>query len=233
MTFVPDRLLKECRQESRFTGNRAFEEETMPQKKAQRVPRGLRVIGGSLKGRRLRTPSGREVRPTLERIRESLFSILGDQVEGAVVLDLFAGSGALGIEALSRGARWALFCDERLDCVQTVQENLDRCGLTGRAAVLHLRVPEGLPRMEGIGPAPFDLVFLDPPYGAVSKERLLEEFLRFAFLKERARIVFEHSQKDVFDHVPAGFVLEGGRRYGDTHLTFLNYQPWSDRDDGR
>lgn len=205
----------------------------MPKKKAQRVPRGLRVIGGSLKGRRLRAPSGREVRPTLERIRESLFSILGDRVEGAVVLDLFAGSGALGIEALSRGARWALFCDERLDCVRTVQENLEKCALVGRAAVLHLRVPEGLPRIEGIRPELFDLVFLDPPYGAAGKERLLEEFHRFAFLKERARIVFEHSQKDVFDRVPAGFVLEAGRRYGDTRLTFLNYQPGKEQDDGR
>lgn len=211
----------------------ALEDETVPKKKAQRVQRGLRVIGGSLKGRRLKAPLGRDVRPTLERIRESLFSILGDWVEEAVVLDLFAGSGALGIEALSRGARWALFCDERVDCVRTVQENLERCALVGRAAVLHVRVPEGLRGIEGVRPELFDLVFLDPPYRAAGKERLLEELHRFAFLRERARIVFEHSQKDVFDRVPACFVLEGGRTYGDTRLTFLSYQPVKEKDDGR
>ena len=193
----------------------------------------MRVIGGSAKGRRLRVPPGRDVRPTRDRIRESLFSILGDAVEGCVVLDAFAGSGALGIEALSRGAGCAVFCDERLECIRAIQENLKQCKLADRAMVFRTSVPEGLPRVRKALAAPCDLVFLDPPYGAEEKGRILEELRRFALLKERARIVFEHSQKDAFAFVPVGFVVERERRYGDTRLTFLNYLPAEEGDDGR
>jgi len=166
-------------------------------------------------------------------MRESLFSILGETVVGSVVLDAFAGSGALGIEALSRGARHAVFCDEKLVCVRTIQENLERCKLTGRASVLRVKVPEGFPMIRQALTDPFDLVFLDPPYRAEGKERLLAAFDRFALSKERARIVFEHARKDDFVCVPAGFVVEEQRRYGDTLLTFFRCEPGEKRDDGR
>jgi 16S rRNA (guanine(966)-N(2))-methyltransferase RsmD len=205
----------------------------MSKRREPRAYRGLRVIGGSIRGYRLNVPSGEDVRPTLDRIRESLFSILGDTVAGSVVLDAFAGSGALGIEALSRGAKCALFCDDNPDCVRTIQGNLERCGLNDRAVVLRVKVPEGFSRIRKSLAEPCDLVFLDPPYRAEGKERLLEEFHRFALLKEHARIVFEHSQKDTFACVPAGFDVERERRYGDTLVTFLNYQPGEKRDDGR
>lgn len=206
---------------------------TVAQKKDPRSHRGLRVIGGSVRGRRLRVPSEKDVRPTQDRIRESLFSILGDTVEGCVVLDAFAGSGALGIEALSRGAERAVFCDEKLECIRAIQENLKKCELTDRAMVFRTRVPEGLSIVRKALAGPCDLVFLDPPYGVEGKEQILEELHRFALLKERARIVLEHSQKDAFACVPAGFVVEDERRYGDTLLTFLNYQPGEEGDDGR
>jgi 16S rRNA (guanine966-N2)-methyltransferase len=205
----------------------------MSSRKAASSYRGLRVIGGSLRGRRLIVPEVVQVRPTLDRIRESLFSILGDAVEGAVVLDAFAGSGALGIEALSRGAKCAVFSDAHPDCVRAVQENLQRCGLTERAAVLRTRIPEGLPGVREALGQPCDLVFLDPPYGAEGKEQLLVEFQEFAFLKERARIVFEHARNDTFSCIPEGFVVHDERKYGDTLLTFLNYEPGEERDDGR
>jgi len=204
----------------------------MAKSRAPRVHRGLRVVGGSIRGYRLSVPSGEDVRPTLDKIRESLFSILGDTVAGSVVLDAFAGSGALGIEALSRGARYALFCDDSADCVRTIQENLERCKLTDRAGVLRVKVPEGLSRIRKVLAEPCDLVFLDPPYRVEGRERLLEALHRFALLKERARIVFEHSLKDTFACVPEGFDVEGERRYGDTQLTFLTYQPGEKRDDG-
>jgi len=193
----------------------------------------LRVIGGSVRGRRLRVPPGKDVRPTQDRVRESLFSILGDRVEGCVVLDAFAGSGALGIEALSRGAGRAVFCDERADCVRAIQENLKKCALADRAVVLRTRFPEGLSRVREALNGPCDLVFLDPPYGAEGVEQTLEGLRRFALLKERARIVFEHARSGGFCCVPAGFVVEEQRRYGDTLLTFLNYEPGEERDDGR
>jgi len=191
------------------------------------------VVGGAVRGRKLRVPPGRDVRPTQDRVREALFSILGDTVEGSIVLDAFAGSGALGIEALSRGAERAVFCDEKRECIHAIQENLKKCELDGRAVVLRTRLPEGLASVREAVPEPCDLVFLDPPYGAEEKERILEGLNRFALLKERARIVFEHAKRDAFSCVPAGFVVEGERRYGDTLLTFLNYQPGEQRDDGR
>jgi 16S rRNA (guanine(966)-N(2))-methyltransferase RsmD len=178
-------------------------------------------------------PQGKGIRPTSERVRESLFSILADVVEGCVVLDLFAGSGALGIEALSRGARYAVLCDEKIVCVRAIQENVKRCGFVGRAIVLHLKIPEELWKIRKGFADPVDLVFLDPPYGAEDKERLLKEFDRFAFLREHARIVFEHSQKDPLLRVPGGFVLEEQRGYGDTVLTLLSYQPGDKRDNER
>jgi 16S rRNA (guanine966-N2)-methyltransferase len=193
----------------------------------------LRIIGGSVRGRRLGVPPGRDVRPTRDRIRESLFSILGDTVKGCLVLDAFAGSGALGIEALSRGAERAVFCDDKPECIRVIQENLEKCQLADRAVVFRTRVPEGLFRVREALAGACDLVFLDPPYGAEGKEQILEEFHRFALLKERARIVFEHGRKDTFAYLPADFVVVGERRYGDTLLTFLNYQPREERDDGR
>ncbi len=178
-------------------------------------------------------PTGKDIRPTQDRIREALFSILGETVEGSIVLDAFAGSGALGIEALSRGADRAVFCDEKPECVRAIQENLRKCELEDRAVVFRSRVPEGLAEVRQELSEPCDLVFLDPPYGAEEKEAILEGLHRFALLKERARIVFEHAQKGAFTSVPACFVRVEERRYGDTLLTFLNYQPGEERDDGR
>lgn len=194
---------------------------------------GIRVIAGSARGRRLTVPPGKAVRPTQGRVREALFSILGDQVSGSVVLDAFAGSGALGIEALSRGAGRAVFCDERAECVQVIEENLARCGLAQRAFVFRSRLPEGLSRVRDALEEPFDLVFLDPPYGEGEKGRILEGLSRFALLKERASIVFEFPRKEGFPTVPKDFVVAEERRYGNTLLTFLNYQPGEAKHDGR
>ena len=206
---------------------------TVSRKKALRGHRGLRIIGGSARGLKLTVPRGNDVRPTQDRIRESLFSILGDTVEGCVVLDAFAGSGALGIEALSRGAGRAVFCDENLECTHAILENLKVCAMTDRAVVLRTKVPAGLRRVREALVEPCDLLFLDPPYGMEEKGRILEAFHRFALLNEHARIVFEHPQKDIFSCVPAGFRVEDERRYGDTLLTFLNYQPGEKKSDER
>jgi 16S rRNA (guanine966-N2)-methyltransferase len=176
---------------------------------------------------------GKGVRPTQDRIREALFSILGETVEGCNVFDAFAGSGALGIEALSRGAERAVFCDENPECLRVIQENLRRCELEDRAEVLRAPVPVGLGKVREALSRPFDMVFLDPPYGGGGREQILEGLSRFALLKERARIVFEHAEKGAFASLPAGFLVESERRYGDTLLTFLNFQPGEKRDDGR
>lgn len=122
----------------------------------------MRITGGIARGRRLRVPRGQAVRPTAGRVRESLFAILGPRLVGARVLDLFAGSGALGIEALSRGAARATFVERNARHARQIRENLARLGLADRAAVVVAEAADALRRR--LGPERFDVVLCDPPY---------------------------------------------------------------------
>ena len=123
----------------------------------------MRIIGGALKGRRLPSPTWSGLRPTSDRLRETLFDILGDAVDGAVVLDGCAGTGALGLEALSRGAAGVTFVDRDARAVALITANLERCRVADRGAVLRGTLPEALDRVDAA--LAFDLVLLDPPYG--------------------------------------------------------------------
>jgi len=123
----------------------------------------LRVIAGEFKSRRLRTPTWEGLRPTSDKLRETLFNVIAARVPGARVLDLYAGTGAVGIEALSRGASHVTFVDSDARALKLVRENLGHCGVSDRYAIIRLRLPEGTPQLSPAGP--FDLVFLDPPYG--------------------------------------------------------------------
>ena len=131
----------------------------------------LRIIAGELRGRRIRVPATATVRPTAERAREALFSILAPVLPGAVVLDAYAGSGALGFEALSRGAARAVFVEADGTALGTLGDNVEELGLADRCQLLRGRV-EGLLRAGAIR-GPFGLVFADPPYGAGEREPFL------------------------------------------------------------
>jgi 16S rRNA (guanine966-N2)-methyltransferase len=168
----------------------------------------MRVVAGEFKGRRLHAPRGRRTRPTGDKVREALFSILGD-VSGLRVLDLFAGSGALGIEALSRGAREAVFVDRDQRAIDAIHRNLDAIGVT--AAVVH----DDALTFAGQRQGGYDLIFVDPPYdSAVRLTGPLSERLP-ALLTDDARIVTESDKRTplVLD-LP--LVLE--RTYGDTRI---------------
>ena len=130
----------------------------------------MRVITGSARGRRLKELAGQETRPTTDRVKEGLFSALQFDIEGRRVLDLFAGTGQLGIECLSRGAESAVFVDQRQDAVRLIRENLQITALADRARVVCADALEFLSRSGG----PFDLIFLDPPYGTGLLEAALE-----------------------------------------------------------
>ncbi|HEX9024059.1 MAG TPA: 16S rRNA (guanine(966)-N(2))-methyltransferase RsmD, partial [Geobacteraceae bacterium] len=136
----------------------------------------MRIIGGSARGRRLHAPPNLRVRPTADRVKESLFNILtvlaGD-LAGLRVLDIFAGTGNLGMEALSRGAGHAVFIDNHRGSVALIAKNLAMLGFAERSRVLEREALTGLRMLEG-GEAPFDLVFMDPPYGQGLAERALE-----------------------------------------------------------
>jgi 16S rRNA (guanine966-N2)-methyltransferase len=168
----------------------------------------LRVVAGTFKGRRLAAPRGTRTRPTADRVREALFSMLGD-VGGTRVLDLYAGSGALGIEALSRGAESAVFVDRDARAVAAIERNLASIGV--EASVVRQDALRFLARAEG----PFDLVFCDPPYDSASRlAGPLAERLP-ALIAENARIVTESDKRTPL-HLPFPLVVE--RAYGDTRI---------------
>ena len=123
----------------------------------------MRVIAGSAKGRRLFAPKGTETRPTSDRVKESLFNILGERVIGGAVLDLYAGSGALGIEALSRGAARAVFVDAEKAAIETIRRNVEGAGFSDRATIRRASAKTALRDLTADGER-FDLIFLDPPY---------------------------------------------------------------------
>jgi pantetheine-phosphate adenylyltransferase/16S rRNA (guanine(966)-N(2))-methyltransferase RsmD len=181
----------------------------------------MRVIAGSAKGRRLKTGGGRATRPTADRVKEAMFSILGSRVDlaGAEVLDLFAGSGALGIEALSRGARHAVFVEERREVLRVLRDNLSACGFTARARVLPI---SAAPALRRLGRERFECegVLLDPPYGQGLIAETLQQIVAAEILQPGAWVVVEH-------HLDEAPVLTGPlhltqtRRYGKTGVTLL------------
>jgi 16S rRNA (guanine966-N2)-methyltransferase len=186
------------------------------------MARGLRIVGGSAGGRRLVAPKG-NARPTTDRVKEALFNVLGARVVGAAVLDLYAGSGALGIEALSRGARRAVFVDDDAAAVAAIRENLAAAGFVADAQVTTVTVAQYLARVAS-GPVPpeqqFDLVLLDPPYDTPTPEveGVLAALAASALLAPGARAVVERARSAAPPGLPPAWETEFQRPYGDTLL---------------
>ncbi|MBU4033405.1 MAG: 16S rRNA (guanine(966)-N(2))-methyltransferase RsmD, partial [Proteobacteria bacterium] len=159
----------------------------------------MRIISGSARGRKLLAPGqlfGDLIRPTSDRAREAIFNILAAKIADARVLDLFAGTGALGLEALSRGASLAVFVDGQRSVTELIQRNITLCGFSERATVLQRDLARGLSFLTAIQPLPeFDLVFLDPPYGSTFAQRGLEYLADGTFLGAKAIIVLEDAAK--------------------------------------
>jgi 16S rRNA (guanine966-N2)-methyltransferase len=181
----------------------------------------MRVVGGRLRGRALAAPKSKAVRPTADRLRESLFNILvhafGDPVNGARVLDLFAGTGALGIEALSRGAAFALFIDEGAEARALLRENVAALGLGGTSRIFRRDATK-------LGPAhpvaAFSLAFLDPPYGQGLAAAALASARAGGWFTPNALVIVEEAAKAQFA-APEGFNEIDRRRYDDTEFVFL------------
>ena len=169
----------------------------------------MRVVAGQYRGRRLQVPPGTRVRPTPDRVREALFSILGD-VTGLAVADLFAGSGALGIEALSRGAAGAVLVDSDAQAIKAIQANVLALGAS-EAVVVRTDAIRWLRRTDGH----YDLVFLDPPY---SSARNLARDLSEAIPRVLARDAIIVSESDKRDPLALAFPLEDERTYGNTRI---------------
>jgi 16S rRNA (guanine966-N2)-methyltransferase len=178
----------------------------------------LQITGGYLKGRRLAAVKGR-VRPTAAKVREAIFNILGPAVEGARVLDLFAGTGALGLEALSRGAREAVFVEEQAAALTVLRRNLEALDLQARTRIKPLSVPGALRKLAA-GGEKFDLAFLDPPYERGLAAATLEALEVSGILHPAAWVVAEHSRRETLPEVINRLHLQKVRRYGDTQIAF-------------
>lgn len=179
----------------------------------------MRIVAGVARGRRLRSHDRPDLRPTLDRVREALFSILGD-VTGLSVMDLFAGTGALGIEALSRGATRAVFVEHDRATSTLIRANLESTGLASRARVRQLTLPTGLSALAA-EEAPFDLILIDAPYEGSARDETLSHPALPLLLAAGGCIVVEHDvRRPPPDDLP-GLEVTDHRRYGSTGLVFL------------
>jgi len=173
----------------------------------------MRVITGSARGMRLFTLEGDDVRPTTDKVKEALFSIIQFEIEGRQVLDLFAGSGQLGIEALSRGAKNACFVDENKQAVAIINKNLEKTKLASQASVSHTDSISFISSTQ----RKFDLFFLDPPYDKGLVLRSLPLCVKKA--NEGALFVCETSEKEILPEEIDGLVFSKRYKYGKTALT--------------
>ncbi len=179
---------------------------------------GLRIFSGTLKGTSLLSLKGDSVRPTSGRVREAIFNILYHRVLSAMVLDLFAGSGALGIEALSRGAQFAVFVDADPSAVTTLQKNILRCKVQDRSRVFHWDIDRNLHCLAGFADT-FNLVFMDPPYNHGIVIPALQNLNESGVLQKGAVVVVEHGIKEPMQI--SGFSISEKRKYGKTLVSFL------------
>jgi 16S rRNA (guanine(966)-N(2))-methyltransferase RsmD len=159
------------------------------------------------------------IRPTSALVREAIFNILGEEIRGARVLDLFSGTGALGIEALSRGAKTATFVEQNNAALQVLQKNLENCGLQEVSRVISRSVSQGLKQLAA-RPQQFDLIFLDPPYGRGSAAAALELLANSGVTAPGSRIVLEHSRQEELAASYLALSRVDERRYGDTVISF-------------
>lgn len=179
----------------------------------------MRVTGGIGRGRRLKVPAGSRVRPTSDKVKQALFNILGDRIENSVFLDLFAGAGGIGIEALSRGAARVTFVDASRDSLQSIQQNVEQMDFGACAEVVFAKAESFLKKPSG----PYDIIFLDPPY-AEELAPLLARIAGSGLMKQDAIVIAEHFKKQPSPERAGALVLSRQAKYGDTVLAFYHWE---------
>lgn len=179
----------------------------------------MRITGGKFRGIPIKAPGGKRTRPTSDKVREALFSTLGDRVTGARVLDLFAGSGALAIEALSRGADSAVLIEKDNAAIAVVRQNLEKTGLKGKTKVLRADFRSALSKLSRDGER-FDIIFIDPPYEGNMLEESLSALEKKCVTTDESIIVVEHFAKTAPPKSISGIPLNRTRAYGQTSLSY-------------
>jgi 16S rRNA (guanine966-N2)-methyltransferase len=179
----------------------------------------LRIVGGQARGRPLRAVPGKSTRPTADRVRQSLFDMLGQRMDGFAVLDLYAGTGALALEAISRGAARAVLVENDARACAAIAHNVDSLGYGDRCRVLRAGLPEALRQLRG---ERFDLVFSDPPYALRAAQATVDALAGNALLSPAARVVLEMDRREPAPSPPPGLRLASERSYGDTRALILS-----------
>ena len=177
----------------------------------------MRIVAGSLKGRRLEAPSWEGLRPTSDKLRETLFNVLAPRIQGARMLDGYAGTGAVGIEALSRGAAHVTFVERDPRAAALIEANLERCGVSDRYAIIRARFA-GTERPPGAGA--FDVIFLDPPYGAAGLAAALDA--AEPLVGEGTLLIVEHAKRDAAPESKGPLIRLRLLTSGDSALAFYS-----------
>ena len=180
----------------------------------------MRIISGTSKGRKLVTPRSPSLRPTSDRVKESIFNILRVEMEGKVVLDLFAGTGNLGIEALSRGAEKAIFVEKGRQAIRLIQRNLTQLGLEERSEIVPKDANQAIGILKQRGES-FDLILMDPPYEKGLIQKTLIKLYSHRIYHEDSILVIEHDRREPIPEMVEGWILTRQRGIGDTVISFL------------
>jgi 16S rRNA (guanine(966)-N(2))-methyltransferase RsmD len=180
----------------------------------------MRVITGEYKGRKLETPTGNDIRPTSDKVKESIFNILMNETYGRVCCDLFCGTGGLGIEALSRGARKCYFCDNSRASIDLARQNIGKCGAEKKSIVIHADYTRALERIDD----KIDIFFLDPPYKAGLYENCLQQIDFLDLLSKQGIILAEHGAMDEMPETVGRLCKTREKRYGKTKLSIYRFE---------
>ena len=180
----------------------------------------MRIIAGRYRGRRLRAPGGRSIRPTSDRLRETIFNIIGADIQGQNIVDIFAGTGAMGIEALSRGADHAVFIDKYPRALECVRANIEPLAIANQWHIIRWDAGQNLSCL-AVGAQRFDYAFLDPPYNRGLASRALGHLADCGAMKAGGMVVLEHAPTEKIDPGQTPMTLWDQRRYGKTLVTFL------------
>lgn len=183
----------------------------------------MRVISGKARGLKLDTPKNQDVRPTTDRVKESLFNIINSYIIDSNILDLFAGTGSLGIECLSRGAKNCVFVDKSKDSINIVKSNVKKARVENESTILNVDFKDALKRLSTQNQK-FDVIFMDPPYYENMFIECLKIIDKFDLLDENGIIVVEHDTKDLFEDKIGRFNKSREKKYGNTTLTFYKLE---------
>ncbi|WP_051286950.1 16S rRNA (guanine(966)-N(2))-methyltransferase RsmD [Paenibacillus taiwanensis] len=190
----------------------------------------MRVISGTAKGRQLKAVPGKGTRPTTDKVKEAMFSMIGPYFEGGLVLDLFAGTGGLGIEALSRGMDKAIFIDMDPKAIEIIRHNVQAAGVGMRTEIYRNDARRALKALAKRGTT-FDLVFMDPPYRLTDADALLTDMMESDILAKDATIVMEHDAGHEYPEQIGPFVIWKKANYGETTLTMYQQRPMTEHAD--